>query len=626
MTAPIATKDAVLDDIYNLKLEPNKTFPKGVDGHELFGPLGSGDALNIAAILVAAMSAGAQGAGEDIVVNLVGAPGTGKTSIVNFIAKSLGADVVFFGPNAAPDSAIIPGIGKMTVNGEEVEYIDYILEEKLASDRPKIIIFDELSRMTESMRQQALEVLGPKPRLAGHDLKNVVGRVVTGNRVDDGVDALDPALTTRVVTVPVRASAMPWKFFVAAEFSNHDLSGVFKAHDALEPSVREQVSPRKVRKLVWNLIHNGSAWPGLAMIDGEYEKFLDRNERDVTAEVVDAFAAALGTPNTKKLSDPLDRAIKAVIEHGQGVYVEGPPGIGKTSEIEARIKDARPDAKVLTISMATASPEDFSLVMIKDGKLKRQLNRFFEEEGEKYLIADEVFRAPDDVMDCLLEIFQERTVAGRPTNIRGFFALNNPRNLDGYQLDVGEPDSAQADRFTMSISVTAQDMGFRGYLIKKYGEVAEHFIEWWDGLSAQNQALYNVRVLETAIKWYQLGLPLEMTKPYYDGLQLDISLLELERRLADRPMVRIKEVIANIDHYIAELSAPGGQNSEAHRAVYDAFDRADLVQLEPVKKDVVRLINLLSQQAKINLLRDKGERRKFWREVVQAAAKQTAKK
>jgi len=603
-----------VSSIFDTKIQATTAFPKVEKVADII-EVKNNDAQNVYSVLDAGNKTG-------IPVMFIGAPGNGKTAAVNEYARLLGADVVYFGPNSAPSSAVIPGIGNIEVNGETVEFIDFLMEEKLKGDKPKVIICDEISRMGEAMRQMMLEVLGPKPRIAGQDINNVVLRVCTGNRTEDGVDALDPALTTRVITVPVRASSTPWKYYVSAEFADVDLKAAFKFHDSLDPQVRELVSPRKVRKLIWNLLNHSCGWPALAITDGGYEKFIDSHGRDVTRDVIDGFAAALGTASKDKLDDPIGAAISAAVDHGQTVFVEGPPGIGKTTELEVKLRERRPDAKVMTISMANASPEDFSLVMIKDGKLKRTLNRFFAEDGEKYLIADEVWRAPDDVMDCMLELFQERSVAGIDTGLNGIIALNNPRDLEGHQLDVGDPDTAQSDRFTMNISVNASHMGFRSYLINTYGDTAEHFIEWWEGLSQLDQSLYNVRVLEQAIKWYLIGMPLSMTTPWYDGMPMEISFLELERRLADRPLVKIKEVTANVDKYVEELSAPGGQDGEAHRAVFDAFDRADIVQLKAAEDACLTLLPLLSQQAKINLLRAEKEKRAFWLSLVSKSAKQ----
>jgi MoxR-like ATPase len=603
-------KAAVLKTLATQKMPPSATYPKGATLAELFLPQGT-ERESVPSLLLGAFEA-------DIPVMLIGRPGVAKTAIVRFITEAMGADLIFIGKNAAPSSYVVPGMGRViTAEGEEVEFIDYIVEDRLKSDRPKVVLVDELARMDEGMRQQILPVFGPRPTIANFELRNVVGRVATGNRVEDGIDALEPALATRMFHIPVKASSVPWKYFVAADFPEVDLTELFRAHDRLSPDLREQLTPRKMRKIVWNLIHNGCAWPALAMADSDYEKLVDTSGTDRTAELLDQFAEVLGTPNRPTLSDPIEAVLDAVCEHGEVAYVEGAPGIGKTTLFEVKIPERRPNAQVLSISLANTAPEDWNMVMIQSGDLKRKLLRFFAEPGEeKYLILDEIWRAPDDVMDMVLEVLNERTVAGIPTGVRGIVALNNPRTVEGYTLDVGTPDTAQADRFTMSVSISAQQTQFRSYLLVKYPEVAEHFVNWWEGLSARDQVLYPPRVVEMAIRWYNQGLPLEFTKPWYDGMPLEISFLELERALADRPLVKIRDVAQRVEEFVQILSGSEGQTGEAHRSVFDAFDRSDVVQLREHRKVCERLMPLLSQQAKINLLRSEKAKRRFWLSVV----------
>jgi MoxR-like ATPase len=614
----LENREELMSNILAHKYPATATYPKGVTVADLVGMIAGSEKHSVLEKVLAALQA-------HVPLMLIGGPGNGKTALVNMVAKLIGAEAIWFSPNSAPSSMAVPGVARRKNEaGEEVDYIEYLLVDKMRSDKPKIIVFDEISRMSEVMRQQALEVIAPPHAISGNVIPNVVGVLCTGNRVEDGVDALDPALATRLgATVEVRAAAMPWKYFVSAEFAEVDLTEAFRVHDRFDPVLREQVTPRKFRKLIWNLLNFGCGWTGLAMTgdDDSYEKFTDASGNDVTADVIRQLAEVLGTPNRAALADKTEALIAALTGHDrQTVYAVGAMGIGKTSYFRDEIMTRRPNAKVMVISMANAAPEDWMLTTIHQGTLKQTLLEFFRQDGEKYLIADEVWRASEDVRDMLLEVFQEGTVGGIDAGLKGILALNNPRTIEGYSLDVGTPDTAQADRFTVNVKLTAQDIPWKSYIIGRYAEVSEHFVQWWDGLSARDQVLYPPRQLESAIRWYNTGMPLEDTKPWYDGMPLDISFLELERALADRPLVKIRDVAAKCEEYASELTGPDGQTGSAHRSVFDAFDRSDVVQLREHRAVCERLMPLLSQQAKINLLRSAKEKRRFWLSVVNGEA------
>jgi hypothetical protein len=55
--------------------------------------------------------------------------------------------------------------------------------------------------------------------------------------------------------------------------------------------------------------------------------------------------------------------------------------------------------------------------------------------------------------------------------------------------------------------------------------------------------------------------------------------------------------------------------------VFDAFDRADIVQLKAAEDACLKLLPFISQQAKINLLRAEKEKRAFWLAIVTKAGK-----
>jgi MoxR-like ATPase len=605
----------VLQRVLEYKFPPTATFPDGVTVEDLVGM--AGNTKSVVEKMLAVMESG-------LVGFLIGAPGVGKSALVRMLATIVSADVLYFGPNSSPDKYLIPGLGRGEAeDGSSYEFLDYLPEAIVTSPNAKITYGNEVSRMYPSVQQQMLEVNGPKPRISGVDLPNIVGRFIDGNRVEDGVEPLDPALATRVVTIEVNPEATGWQYHVSAMFPDDDLTEVFRVHQNFTPEVRAQVSPRKVVKIVRNLRANGSGWPALMLRNSQREVFVDASGADVTAEVLDAFARALGTPNRDTLADPVDDALR-MVRDGGSAYIEGPPGIAKTSYSEARLHELDPDADILVVSMANASPEDWSQTMIVGGELQRRLLEFFARPVRagvrKYVIFDEIGRAPDDVKDQMLELTQERTIGGRPTGVHGIVALNNTADVEGVGMDVTPLDTAQADRFDMNLKVTAADIPWESYLLTTYGQAIEPFTEWWKDLSAKDQALYPLRCLEAAYKWWLAGMSLADTRPWYDGKPYDISFHELERALADRPLVKIREVASRADEFAAILAGPNGQQTEEHLAVYDAFDRADIVQLREHRDACEKLMPLLSQQSKINLLRSAKSKRRFWLSVVNGEA------
>jgi len=220
-----------------------------------------------------------------------------------------------------------------------------------------------------------------------------------------------------------------------------------------------------------------------------------------------------------------------------------------------------------------------------------------------------------------MEILQEKSLGGKP--IEGLvccIALNNPKEVAGHRLEVGKPDRAQADRFFMSITVTATDMPWASHLLQKYGEDAEPFIEWWkESIDDLGRVLITARTLERMIKRYRLDLPLEPAKSYVNNEYVPVSLHELEAILAKRPLARLKAIAAKVDEYEGLLSGPDGSMHPAQQEVYYAFLKAELEQLETSRDVCVRLMKHLNQQSSINLIRSTGKRQDFWFKVLKEA-------
>lgn len=508
---------------------------------------------------------------------LVGRPGVAKTATVREIANALECEYIHFGPTAAPDSAAVPALT------DSRTHIEYVLEEKLRGPKRKIICFDELSRMSSDMQHMAMSLLNSRPTLAGKRIYNVIGFVATGNRGErDGVGHLDMATATRFGNniLDVEAPDVPsWKYFLASQHPDMDLTPVYSTWDNLTPPVRQQLTPRKMERIIWNLVNEGSVRYALSLRNSEREKFLDAAGEDVTQRTLDRIAAAMpSTSDTAVARTPIEAAIHACIE-GKTAYVEGPPGIGKTDYVEASLAERCPDAQVWSLSMANARPEDWSLIMVtREGRLKRTLHQFLDDDSgaRKYMILDEIWRAPNDVRDQVLELCQERTIAGIDTGITGIIALNNPRKWAGVTMDVGIADSAQADRFTTNVKVTESNIPWRPYLIDKYdnpetGVRVEHFLDFYDDdIRPDARVWFGPRCLENCILAYKAGLPLENSLPLVAGEPLEISFGSLKAALANRPFTTLETLRRELDDFVKVLTPPdtsGMSEEEAKKAM-----------------------------------------------------------
>lgn len=607
--------DALADQLVT---PPNATYPDGVTYKMLWSFAKKSRSTNER--LIAAAKAG-------IPVGLSGPPGYGKTAMVLHFAKAMDARVIWISPSSSPDKFVLPGLGRREVDGDVYTYLDHLPIAELEDDgRPTVVIIDDAARHQPAVKQQHLQLMDPTPHIGPVEIPNVLLRVMTFNRVADGMDPLDPAIATRIITTDVSPESTGWQVFVADMFPETDCKELFKVHASFDPTLRLAVAPRKVVKIVRNLIRHGCGRLGLMIQDDTYERFIDANGDDVTDEVLSRFAEALGVSNRAMVDDPIERSLDDLVNHGENVLWVGGPGSGKSSKAYEGILARDPEAEILSVSMANESPENYALPMVRDGRIERELLEFFARPPKpgvnRYLLMHELRRAPEHTADMCLEILQERTIAGLPTNVHGILCTDNPSSIGGVAMDASMMDTAQADRFTVNIMVTPRSTGATSHLLRKYKSseneqwaAIEQFVEWWDNLSSDEQDLFPIRALENAFLWWCEGQPLAEALPVYEGDRLALSFHELERRLADKPLVRIREVAKKVDHYVEVLTEQGPNAPEATE-VYDAIDRADLVQLQEHKDLCKRIYPLLSQQAQLALVRKPGDLGTFWYDVL----------
>jgi len=556
----------------------------------------------------------------------VGGQGIGKTSFKRALATCLDVEYVYI-PAAlvSSENLLVPFPVEDPELGTRV--LEYLFSGQLHNDRPKWIDIDEIGRADPGMGNVLMELL-QEGSLGGRRIENLL--TVTASDNPQGLaygrlNGLDFAQADRFATVLLSARDTPWPRALAARFPGVDLTDALAVWNRLSARTREVMSPRVLEHVIYALEGGFPGIAGLPMIHDEYVRLHDANGNDRTDKVLDDVAAALGVPNRRHVPDLLERAFTALVRDQINVYGVGDPGIGKTSKVKAMAAEAGVDP--VYYSVPVLQPEDLAVPFpAEDGqRLDIMVFNKLMRPGRKVLILDEVFRASRRTANSLMEPIQERSIAGRPIpGLLGTFAINNPRQIAGYKLDVGKADLAQASRFTLSLRLQPTDTKFGEFLLQKYSddaELMEVFLDWWkEDLDDLGRALITPRSLERLFGLYRAGLPLEWGKPFVAGEYVAVPLVDLQTRLERAPLARLRAVAAKVDEYEALLAEGEEAQPEAHLAVFTAFSRAELSQLEAQRHVCVRLMRVLCQQHKLVLIRPGGKRQKFWFDIVMETA------
>jgi MoxR-like ATPase len=551
---------------------------------------------------------------------LVGEAGIGKTSFVKEIGNALGYEVICINAaNLGVENLFVP-FPTETESGARV--LESLFFSKFTTSGRKIIFIDEIGRADAGLANTLMELL-QEGTLAGRPIDGLVTVIAADNPQGSSygrMAGLDFSQADRFASVKLDSKSTPWRRALAAGFPEVDLTKVFSSYDTLDADVRRILNPRVLEFVIAALLEGfPGAW-ALPMVNGVRQTLTDRAGVDKTKDVLDKIAAALGTVNRDHVPDAVDRAVDYAVRNGRNVYIQGRPGIGKTARIKAILK-----AKGVAYeydSAAVLQPEDLSVPFPSaDGKtLDLVPMAKFGRLDPWVWIVDEIARGSRRTQNAIMEPIQERTLGGNPTKIVCTIALNNPREVAGFKLDVGKNDLAQASRFALSLEIDAKDIPSARYLREVYSEeVATPFIEWWeDDLDDIGRVLCTPRCLERMISLYEAGNDLLWALPYVNGDYVKVPLVELHARLDKRPMARLRQIVAQADHYESELDKGKDESPMEHATVFMAFFKADVPQLEEVRDVCVRLYKKLDRQHRIDLIRQGGERQRFWNSVLMA--------
>lgn len=602
--------------------EPNKTYKKGPELKDYLE-------LAIVKAVIHAIASGQR-------YYMVGSAGIGKTSFIRwFVEEVLGYEMVYIpAAQISIENLMVP----FPTMDEDLKamVLETMFFDKFTSDKPKIIFIDELGRADTSLGNTLMELL-QEGTLAGkpvENLKTVIAADNPGGANYGKMSGLDFSQADRFATVQLASRDTPWRRHLAEQFSGTDLTKVFSVYDTLPAEVRETLNPRVLAFTIKGLLNGFPGLVTLPMVNGKrvmLERRSDKKASEIaryTKDVLDKIASGLGVPNRDTIPDLAKRAIEYAVKEGENVYIQGPPGCGKTSFTKAHLKALGVNHHY--DSATVLQPEDMSVPFpSSDGKsLELMPMRKFVDPEPWVWILDEIARGSRRTQNALMEPIQERTLGGVKTGLMATIALNNPREHNGMKLDVGKNDLAQASRFSLSIEVGPEDIPWTTFIYKTYGEeIATPFVEWWqDDLDDTGRALCTPRCIERMISMYAADMPLQNALPFVDGEFVKVPLVDLQARLDERPMARLRQIVMEVDRYDEMLQAGKDENPMEHATVFMAFYKAELEQLRKNQEVVTRLYAVLDKQHRIDLVRQDGERSKFWAATLKASVVLTGKK
>lgn len=215
---------------------------------------------------------------------------------------------------------------------------------------------------------------------------------------------------------------------------------------------------------------------------------------------------------------------------GLNVLIQGPHGVGKTEVVKKVWTAAGLQWKYLSastmdpfldfIGVPRASEKDTSgnqyleMIMPKD----------FAEDTVEAIFFDEFNRAPDKVINAVMELIQFKSINGRKfNNLKTVWAAINPYTEDETYA-VSQLDPAVRDRFHIHIEVK-KDFISLPYFLKQHGDIATIFIQWWK--EHENYNRISPRRLDYAITNYKNGVDLAYILP------IESNISDLEERLVN---------------------------------------------------------------------------------------------
>ena len=204
-------------------------------------------------------------------------------------------------------------------------------------------------------------------------------------------------------------------------------------------------------------------------------------------------------------------------------------GTGKTTIIKEVFEEAG-----LTYKYFSASTMDpfvdlvgIPKIIQKNGRDTLELIRPDFIDNVDALIFDELNRAPDKVLNAIMEIIQFKSINGvKLPKLKVIWAAINPEDEDD-TYSVNHLDPAQIDRFQVYLKVPYKID--EDYFNLKYPNTAPIFIQWWKDLPIDIQKTVSPRRVDYAADAYSKGCRLE------DFLPIESNVKQLRDSLKSLP-------------------------------------------------------------------------------------------
>jgi MoxR-like ATPase len=292
---------------------------------------------------------------------------------------------------------------------------------------------------------------------------------------------------------------------------------------------------------------------------------------------------------------------------GYNVMLEGHAGVGKT----ALINEAFAGLKSKYFSAPTMDPwVDLVGVprAISDEKRGGQMldlvrPEFVKADEIEAIFIDELNRAPDKVLNALMELIQFRSINGFKLNkLRLIWAAINPADSEDYT--VNELDRAIKDRFQVQIAVP-YDVD-EAYFKRQFPETGHAFVTWWRDLPKDQQHKISPRRLEYAARAHEHGCTLQDFLP--EGVNISKLVASIRSKTFQEQLAEIKtraaakafvNQINNATKLLQLVNAKNKQAIEFFETYRDVMPQELIEALTPVltnqDKQIVTMQELMNQ-------------------------------